>query len=129
MGFSEIGNVAAVYLQQIQEKRTQVIVDEFIVMPNHVHCILDINFRPYNLENHNQFAKPVADSISVIVNRYKGAVKKWCNENGFKNFEWQGRFHDHVIRNNDEYWAVKNYIINNPGKWYKDIFACHRDIL
>jgi len=49
-------------------------------------------------------------------------VTKWCNNNGFGGFEWQGRFHDHVIRDEKEYWVIKNYIINNPTNWQKDKF-------
>lgn len=120
MRYSEIGNTAVCYLQEIPEKRNNVILDEFIVMPNYVHCILEIKDKCFSWENANQYAKPVAGSVSVIINQYKGAVKKWCNGNGFNDFEWQGRFHDHVIRNNEEYWAIKNYIINNPANWYQD---------
>jgi len=40
----------------------------------------------------NQFSKPVKNSVSVIINQYKSSVKRWCNKNGFKDFEWQARF-------------------------------------
>jgi REP element-mobilizing transposase RayT len=90
-------------------------------MPNHVHCIIEIKSSSFSLENTNQYGKPVAGSVSVIVNHYKGRVKKWCSENGFGDFEWQGQFYDRVIRDNKEYWAIKNYIINNPANWEQDI--------
>ena len=89
-------------------------------MPNHLHCIIEIKERDFSFENSNQYARPMAGSISVIMNQYKGAVKKWCNNNGYVDFEWQGSFYDHVIRNNNEYWAIKNYIVNNPSNWYRD---------
>jgi putative transposase len=120
MGYSEIGNVASCYLEAIPRIRSNVDLDEFIVMPNHVHFIFEIKGESFSLENRNRYSKPIAGSLSVIVNQYKGAVKKWCNENGFNNFEWQGRFYDHVIRDNEEYWAIKNYIISNPSNWSKD---------
>ena len=122
MGYSVIGNEAACRLQKIPEKRTGVLLDEFIIMPNHVHCIIDIKQKPFSSEVFNQYAKPTANSVSIIVNQYKGEVKKWCNGNGFGNFQWQARFYDHVIRDNKEYWAIKNYIINNPKKWHNDQF-------
>jgi len=37
-------------------------------------------------------------------------------------FTWQTRFHDHIIRNNDEYQRIQQYIINNPAKWCDDKF-------
>lgn len=120
MGYSEIGNRAACYLQEISQNRPNVFLDEFIVMPNHVHCIIEIKNSSFSSQSTNQYGKPVAGSVSVIVNHYKGRVKKWCYENGFGDFEWQGRFFDRVIRDNKEYWAIKNYIINNPANWEQD---------
>lgn len=35
---------------------------------------------------------------------------------------WQSRFHDHIIRNDDEFYRIKNYIANNPGNWKEDKF-------
>lgn len=52
----------------------------------------------------------------VIKNGICGLVTTWCNENNIC-FKWQPRFHDHVIRDEKEYWAIKNYIINNPKNW------------
>jgi putative transposase len=120
MRLSDIGNIAAYYLQSIPQIRKDTVLDEFIVMPNHLHCIIELRHRSFLSENVNQFARPVAGSVSMIINQYKGAVKKWCNENGFGDFNWQGKFYDHVIRDNKEYWAIKNYIINNPANWRRD---------
>jgi len=35
---------------------------------------------------------------------------------------WQANYNDHIIRNNDEYWRIKNYIKNNPKNWKNDDF-------
>jgi len=120
MGLSEIGNVAAIFLQQIPEIREGVSLDEFILMPNHLHFVIQLNRNDDLSYQFNAYAKPVAGSVSVIVNQYKGAVKKWCNANGFKDFEWQSRFYDHVIRDQQSYDNVCQYIRNNPINWEKD---------
>ena len=119
MGLSEIGNTAAYYLQRIPELRPQVELDEFIVMPDHIHCILELANQRSPNKMRNQFGRPIVNSVSMIINRYKGAVKKWCDDNNFCFFEWQERFHDHVIRNAEDYWSIKKYIINNPRTWWK----------
>jgi len=62
---------------------------------------------------------PKPNSISTIVRSFKSAVTKNCNENNLP-FEWQARFHDHIIRDNDELERIQHYIINNPGNWEKD---------
>ena len=47
-------------------------------------------------------------------------INELRNSKGVSN--WQERFHDHIIRNDEEYHRIKNYIINNPKKWSED---CH----
>jgi len=120
MRLSDVGNTAACYLQNIPLIRTNAILDEFIIMPNHLHCIIELGQKPFSSDSTNQFAKPIVGSVSMMINQYKGAVKRWCNENGYEDFHWQSKFYDHVIRDNKEYWAIKNYIINNPANWRRD---------
>jgi putative transposase len=56
--------------------------------------------------------------LSTIIRSYKSAVTHFVNENfPEQNFEWQSRFHDHIIRNKREYYRIVQYIRNNPLKW------------
>jgi len=52
---------------------------------------------------------------------FKFAVTKYCNENKLP-FGWQSRFHDHIIRDKQEFHRIRNYIINNPANWKEDRF-------
>ena len=119
-GLSEIGNDVAIRLQNIPLLYPHVLLDEFIVMPNHFHLILIITKHQGSYVG-NRFQKPVAGSVSMMINGAKGATTKWCKANNYW-FDWQDRFYDHVIRNEKEYWAIKNYIINNPRNWHNDRF-------
>ncbi len=166
--FSAIGKIANEYLNDIPNHFPHMEMDEFIVMPNHVHCILVLNEKSIgddvgashgmplpntddNVGSHhvgtrhgvslrddneivrashvmpqqpitNQFGKPVRGSVSVIINQFKSSVTRWCNKNNHQYFQWQSRFHDHVIRNEEEYNRIKNYIIANPMNWANDKF-------
>jgi putative transposase len=111
-GLSEIGCETALNLQNIPEHYPHASLDEFIVMPNHLHCILFIN-RCNHVHTGSDFGKTVAGSVSTIIGHAKGAVTRWCRESKTP-FQWQSLVHDHVIRNEQEYWAIRNYIINNP---------------
>jgi REP element-mobilizing transposase RayT len=125
MGFSDIGSIAAVYMQNIPELRSNILLDEFIIMPNHLHCILIIiENKEADIKKQKvaKFGQPVESSIFVIINQYKGAVKKWGNKNELENFEWQGKFYDHIIRDEKSYQTIKNYIINNPANRQHDKF-------
>ena len=61
------------------------------------------------------------NSISSIVGSYKSAVTKHAHRLGFE-FEWQTRFHDHIIRDEKSFNTISNYIINNPVNWKEDKF-------
>lgn len=99
------------------------IVDEFIVMPDHVHGIIFIKNPDYvgaglkPAPTGNIKIKPY--SISEIVRGFKTFTSRKINE--FENTPgrqfWQTRFYDHIIRNDDELNKIRQYIINNPKQW------------
>lgn len=134
---SETGKIADEYLLAIPEHFSNAYLDEYQVMPDHIHCIIflisetghELMIVPplkgidlkFNLETEqkatvNQFAKPVKGSISVIIQQFKASVTKRCNRSGLR-FAWQERFHDHVIRSEAEYQRIKQYIQDNPKNW------------
>ena len=83
-------------------------VDHVVIMPNHIHLLLqihtDVNGRPM-----------AAPTISTVINQIKGVISKKA---GFS--VWQKGFYDHVIRGEQDYLDVWNYIEGNPGKWAED---------
>ena len=95
-------------------------LDEIIVMPNHIHGIIIINKQ--NLEpiqsQSNKFG-PQSKNIASIIRGYKIGVTKNVRKI-INNFTWQQRFHDHVIRDDDELNQIREYIISNPQNWIKD---------
>lgn len=112
MGFSDLGNLAAVNLQSIPDIYPTVVLDEWIVMPNHIHVILEITSAIQNKSDYH--------SIEHVINQYKGSVKRWANRNDFVDFEWQSRFYDHIIRNEKSYHNIRNYIASNTLCWDSD---------
>lgn len=119
-GLSEIGNDIALRLQNIPQLNAGIIMDEFIVMPNHFHALIIIDKNPEQFVG-NVFQKPRAGSVSTMINAAKGATTKWCRANNYY-LDWQDKFYDHVVRNEQEYRTIKNYIINNPKNWKQDKF-------
>lgn len=89
-------------IQQIEIIYPNVILDEYIIMPNHIHMILKINEQSNN-------------SISTIMQQLKMKITK---EIGYS--IWQKLFYKHIIRNEKEYLKIKEYIINNPLNWNTD---------
>ncbi len=81
----------------------------------------------YQLEYHqtNEFGKTIAGSISATIGQFKSSLTRWSRKNGHENFAWQGRFHDHIIRDEDAFKRIADYIKNNPRNWQKDKFTTH----
>jgi REP element-mobilizing transposase RayT len=109
---------------------------EFVVMPNHIHGIVMIGRNEFNTPtatNKNILIEPQTDiayknsfgpqrkNLSSILRGYKSAVTVAARNFNIE-FEWQSRFHEHIIRSMDDYYRISNYIINNPSKWNQDKF-------
>ena len=111
---NSVGSAAHKLWLKIPHHFENVKLDEFIVMPNHVHGIINIVGSCHGMSppRHNQFSKPVPGSLWMIINHYKGAVTRYCNENN-KNFQWQTLYHDRVIRNKGKLERIRKYIKNN----------------
>lgn len=149
MILSEIGSIASKYWMEILNHFPHVKLDEFVVMPNHIHGIIILDYSlvgtrhgvslhspscdnvgschgmtlPSNQrsnQNINQFSKPVKNSISVIINQYKSSVKRWCNKNASNQFRWQSRFYDQILNDENSIDMIREYIYNNPKNWIGD---------
>ena len=69
-----------------------------------------------NTNNTENTFGPQSKNLASIIRGFKSAVTTFARNNNLP-FDWQPRFHDHVIRNEIEYQRISNYIINNPAKW------------
>ena len=112
---TEIGEIAANYWEQIPAFHPFVELDEFIVMPNHLHGIIFINKPEHEVWQPNTFG-PQSMNLASIIRGYKAAVKKYATMNGIE-FFWQSRYFDRVIRSEKELQNIRNYILKNPEKW------------
>jgi REP element-mobilizing transposase RayT len=72
---------------------------------------------------HFRFRNQGKNTISAITGSFKSAVTKLVHQLDIgKNFGWQSRFYDHIIRSQDEYIRISNYIMENPVNWKNDRF-------
>ena len=104
--------------------RVRVILDAFIVMPNHFHGIILIECRGtlQRAPTLEQFGKPTSDSIPTIIRLFKSATTKRLN--ALRDTPgipiWQRNYHEHIIRDESEFNRIREYVINNPAGWDKD---------
>ena len=137
MQLTEIGEIALKYWNEIPKHFPFVELDEFVVMPNHVHGIIVINktddgrkdvetpklgvstTRIPNTAAASKKWNPA--TLGVIINQYK----RICTINARKlnpDFAWQSRFYDHIIRDDQSFQKIRDYIYNNPITWTDDKF-------
>ncbi len=116
---NSFGRIAQKVWQAIPEHFENVLPDEFIIMPNHVHGILTIEVG--NRHACSLAVKREHQTLPVVIGSYKSAVTKQINEAMPDKFYWQRSFFDHVIRSDEELNKVREYIIGNPRQWDKDI--------
>jgi len=102
IALTKTGNIVKKYTNIIESKFDNIIIDEYIIMPNHIHIIIEIK------ETRNI-------TITRIIKQYKGCITK---ELGYS--IWQKSYYEHIIRNEKEYYKIKEYIRNNIINWNKD---------
>ncbi len=68
-----------------------------------------------------RFQNQGKNTLSSIIGGYKASVTKHASRLKL-NFAWQPRFHDHIIRNEESFQKISNYIVNNPQNWSQDKF-------
>ena len=107
---SRYGVIVDEAIREIPLHYPTISVDHYVVMPNHIHLLLQIN-------TDADGRAMLAPTISRVVQQMKGIVTKQigCSI-------WQKLFHDHVIRSEKDYLKIWEYIDNNPAKWKEDCF-------
>ncbi|WP_296700807.1 transposase [Algoriphagus sp.] len=151
MQLSQAGAIASVFWFEIKNHAKNIDLGEFVVMPNHIHGILILKGNEddndvgttqnpniddvvgtthalslpsktaLSLPPPNRFQNQGKNTVSSIVGSYKSAVTKYCNLLEFP-MGWQSRFFDHIIRNEDSFHRISQYIQNNPANWLEDKF-------
>lgn len=104
-----MGKAAEEKLLMISQPNPCIRLDKYVVMPNHIHAILD-------------FQNSGTADLNVVIGQYKMSVTKRIRQKmpGFQ--VWQRSYHDHVIRTQSGYEKIWMYIDNNPLKWEEDCF-------
>jgi REP element-mobilizing transposase RayT len=138
MILNKVGQIAHACWNELPNHFINIELGEFIVMPDHFHGIISIHssdtidkpiFMQSNVSGYDKhstdptltpaqkrFRNQGKNTVSAMVGSFKSAVTRLVRPQN-QNFGWQSRFHDHVIRDADEYYKISRYIKNNPRKW------------
>lgn len=132
---TELWYIAKKYWQEIPEHFPFVTVLDFIIMPDHIHGLLRIEDRrpqqPVEMSHgaagcvethhdasqrpHNTFG-PQKNNIPSIIRHFKGAVTRYSKKRALP-FEWQSLYYDQIIRDDNHFYNVQDYIRSNIRKY------------
>ena len=102
-----------------------VVLDAFVVMPNHVHGIVVFDSEtgppPIARAGSRQPLRRHTVPLANLVSGFKASVTKRARlELGWDGPLWQRNYYEHVIRSEDDLTTIRNYIVYNPAKWAED---------
>ncbi len=134
MVLNEVGKIVEEEWLNTEKIRGNVQLDEFVIMPNHLHGIIIINDRRgvlnmpiLNTPISNMFKgechsplRGASKNFGAIIRGYKSAVTKWFRQNTNIYNVWQRNYYEHIIRNGNDYDRIVKYIHDNPMNWGQD---------
>jgi len=136
MHLTDIGRICNKEINHMMQLRTDVEMREYVIMPNHVHLLFSFGSITQAVEaevnnsaveaSHDPTQVSNNQTLSSIVGSLKSAVTRECSKQWLKNWLWsfarQRSFHDHVVRNQQEFDAIRCYIKTNPQNRENDTF-------
>lgn len=102
---SQLGQVAHQRWLALPETLGGVAIDEFVVMPDHLHGIVWLP------------AVGRRTLLSSVVRRFKQEVTQWSNSHLGVQHIWHRNYHERIVRDRRALEAIRRYIIANPAKW------------
>ena len=133
---NDLGKIVEEEWLKTMEIRTNVDLDYYVIMPNHFHgniIIMDVETSRRDVLKENETGqRPVStqlkpNSLGSIIGQFKSICTKRIHKLGFSEFQWQPRFYDHIIRNEEDLSRIREYIQNNPLKWELDEYFRKKD--
>ena len=106
------GEIAEKYIHQLNDFYGDIVVDRYVIMPNHIHIMLFVS------ENGASRTSPPTKQHTTV-SKFLSTFKRFCNKEYGENI-WQRSYYDHVIRDRQDYDEHVRYIAENPARWCCD---------
>jgi REP element-mobilizing transposase RayT len=123
MALNEIGQIVNDEWKRLSGRFFNINTAIYQIMPNHIHGIISVG-ATLAVALPRAGTSP-APTIGGIVGAYKSLADKQCRRLFSEKNEkmpalWQRSFYEHIIRDDEEYRRVAEYIVNNPVNWAED---------
>jgi putative transposase len=119
---SSAGEIVAEAWLYSAKLRPEFRFDEWVIMPNHFHGIIQIVDAPMERTEVDRAFRMRSRSISSLMTGFKGSTTKHINQwRGLPGCPvWQSRFYDRILRDDQALQQVRQYILDNPKNWKQD---------
>ncbi|MCX6634266.1 MAG: transposase [Acidobacteria bacterium] len=133
---SDTGETARSVWDGLPSRFPSVGLDEYVIMPNHVHGIILVGAQfiapdpKGGLTDHlpplGEVVRAYKATVTRLIRRKDddttnpGAMGKGVMNHAPTGFGWQRGFYEHVIRNEAELMAIREYVLGNPARWNED---------
>lgn len=144
MRLNSLGEIVAEQWLQTGVLRQEIVLDVWVVMPNHFHGIVMMGdvavgaqgLRPQDAESmtrshrhaplcpnpNNRIRRRAPKSLGALIAGFKSAATKYINQ--WRQSPgapvWQRNYWEHVVRNETDLQEIRQYIVNNPMSWTAD---------
>ena len=112
MQLNQSGEIAQQQFSWLENQYSYLLIHNVVIMPDHIHVLLEI-------DRSKAINGCKIKSVSSLMGAYKTTSSKLIHLSGNMDFEWQRSFHDHIVRNQQSYENIYQYITDNPIKWDK----------
>jgi putative transposase len=124
MWINQAGSIAADGLQWLAHRYPSVDLDEWLVMPNHIHAIILIEYSiaPVELASGSAVREPKPKTLGRLIGAFKTVSSKAINQiRGTPHgIVWQRNYYEHIIRGERDLSRIREYIRCNPEAWASD---------
>ena len=137
---SDVGMMVERNYLGLEKRFTNIRCDRYVIMPNHVHCIFEIkncdaavgvvpcanpiSRQPQGIAATNKTSDQKNASLADVIGVFKSISTveyiRNVSKNNWQKFDkklWQRNYHEHIIRNEESYYKICEYIEQNPVKW------------
>ncbi len=120
---NDLGETVRQQWEYMSKARSNVLLDHFVVMPNHLHGVIVIEVAQKN----GSSTTVKSGSLGAIVGQFKAAVTRWAKAHGLDEGYpvWQRNYYERIVRDEKSLNRFRQYIIENPARWELDSLYVH----
>ena len=118
INLSYFGKIADKYIRIMNSKYENICIPKYVIMPNHIHLIIRINDVKETVRRQapETVRRQAPNPTNAIVPKFISLFKRYCNQEIGEKI-WQRSYYDHIIRDQNDYNEIWEYIDTNPKKW------------